>query len=82
MGAKCDYKTISFGSADCTRVYWTVPIQSALGSNDPDASDGGSNFEIRPLGVDLAGFEVATLPQIPGSFNRDEVSPKWLNFKV
>ena len=34
-------------------------IRSALKSTDPGASNGGSNFEIRPLGADLASFEVA-----------------------
>ena len=38
-------------------------IRGALKSTDPGASNGGSNFEIRPLEADLASFEVARLPK-------------------
>ena len=41
----------------------TAPNQIALESNDPGASNGGSNFEIQPLGAELESFEVARLPQ-------------------
>ena len=37
--------------------------QSVVESTDPGASNGGSNFEIRPLEADLVSFEVATLPE-------------------
>ena len=37
-------------------------IRSALKTTDPGASNGGSNFELRPLEADLVSFEVAMLP--------------------
>ena len=37
-------------------------FRSALKSSDPGASNGGPNFEIRPLEADLESFEVARLP--------------------
>ena len=39
-------------------------IRSALKSTDPGASNGGANFEIRPLGADLVSFEVARLSEL------------------
>ena len=36
-----------------------VLIRSALESTDPGASNGGSNFEFQPLGVNLVSFEVS-----------------------
>ena len=40
-----------------------ILIRSTLKSTDPGASNGGSNFEIRPLEADLVSFEVAMLPE-------------------
>ena len=48
-----------------------VTNQRALESTTPDASNGGSNFEIQPLGADLMSFEVARLPQ-----NWQKISPE------
>ena len=39
----------------------TASNQIALESNDPGTFNGKSNFEIRPLGIDLVSFEVAML---------------------
>ena len=38
-------------------------IRSALKSIDPGASNGGSNFEIRPLEAELVSVEVARIPE-------------------
>ena len=41
-----------------TRVCRTALIWSALESTDPDASNGGSNFEFRHFGAELVPFEL------------------------
>ena len=43
----------------CSQKCRTALIRSALESPDHGASNGGSNFEIRHFGADLAAFEVA-----------------------
>ena len=40
-----------------------ILIRSALKSSDLCASNGGPNFEIRPLEADLVSFEMAKLPE-------------------
>ena len=40
-----------------------ISIRIALKSTDPGASNGGPNFEIRPVEADLVSFEVARLPE-------------------
>ena len=77
-----------------SQVCRTSPNKSALESTKYDASNGGSNFEIQPLGTDLVSFEVARLPQNwinknlsrkfltiwwPDDFKRDDIGPKWLD---
>ena len=47
----------------------TALIRSALESLGIGAPNGGSNFEIRPLGIDLVPFEVAA-----GAPNNSEFS--------
>ena len=44
-----------------SQVCRTAPKQSALESSDPGAFNGGLNFEILPLEVDLVSFEMARM---------------------
>ena len=47
------------GSQACRRML----IRRALKSTDPGASNGGPNFQTRPLEAALVSFEVARLPE-------------------
>ena len=53
-------------------------IRSELEISDAGGSNGGSNFEIRPLEADLVSFEVAMLPEKRARLSRFElkIGPK------